>query len=401
MLVRRRTSFRLLLGGVLLLAGPAFVGCPVPLARAAAPPALANPEFAFPLPGDYVSPVNAASAGVALADRWLGTTGFENPATSLPRSIQVSPVFQRVSRQDVSSQNRDFEQVSGYPDLLGARLSWPFGAWGVTAYAWQPVLRLEEFSFSTGPLAQPAFFRLLTSQREMRAGAAVSRGFGPARFGISGDYVRRDDFYETHEKSGDPLAGDRRIELSGDGFGASAGFTWEKDVDRPWGSWFGGAIRYSSELSLDGSYSGVNDFPDTVAVAPDTSYSFTATRETEWSGGVSGRVTIAPATWFVAGLSLRTGADWTGLGVGTSTGAAWGMGIDWKDPELPWGARFGIGQERNPDALEEKAGLIGVGFTWVSDDLVIDVGLLHRNLAHGDLPRSSDDRITASVRVGL
>ena len=393
MLTGRRIPFRLLLGGGLL-----FAACVTP-ARAAAPGALANPDFAFPLPGDYVSPANAASAGLALSDRWLGTTGFENPATSLPRGIQVTPVFQRVSRQDISSQNRDFEQVSGYPDLLGARLSWPAGAWGITAYAWQPVLRLEEFKFSSGPLAQPAAIRLLTSQREIHAGAAISLGMGPARFGVSGEYVRRDDFYETHEVSGSPLAGDRRIELTGDGFGGSFGFTWEKDTDRPWGSWFGGAIRYGSELTLAGSYEGVNDVPG--GIAADTSYAFDATRETEWSGGVSGRVSIAPATHFVAGLSLRTGADWTGLGVGTSTGAAWGMGIDWKDPELPWGARFGIGQERNPDALEEKAGLIGVGFTWVSGDLVIDVGLLHRNLAHEDLPRSSDDRITASVRVGL
>ena len=399
MLVRRRTLSRLLTGGVFLLAAAAFLGCLVPLARAAAPPALSNPDFAFPLPGDYVSPANAASASLALADRWLGTTGFENPATALPRGIQLSPVFQRVSRQDISSQNRDFKQVSGYPDLLGARLSWPVGAWGITVYGWQPVLRLEEFQFSAGPLAQPAAVRLLTSQREIHGGAAISRGMGPARFGVSGEYVRRDDFYETHEVSGNPLAGDRRIELAGDGFGGSLGFTWEKDVDRPWGSWFGGAIHYGSELTLDGTYDGVNDVPG--GVASDTSYAFVATRETEWSGGVSGRVTIAPATWFVAGLSMRTGADWTGLGIGTGTGAGWGVGIDWKDPELPWGARFGIGQERNPDALEEKAGLIGVGFTWVSGDLVIDAGILHRNLAHGDAPKSSDDRITASVRVGL
>jgi hypothetical protein len=395
MLDRRRLSLRLLFGGALLLAGPAFG----PVARAAGPAALSSPDFAFPLPGDYVSPANAASAGLALADRWLGTTGFENPATALPQGLELTPVFQRVSRQDISSQNRDFKQVTGYPDVLGARFSLPAGAWGFTAYAWQPVLRLEEFSFTTGPQSQPAFVRLVTSQREIRAGLAVSRGMGAARVGVSGEYVRRDDFYETHEQSGSPLAGDRRIEMSGDGFGGSVGFTWEKDTDRPWGSWFGAAIHYGSELSLDGTYSGVNDLPG--GVASDTSYAFTATRETEWSGGVSGKVTIAPATHFVAGLSIRTGADWTGLGVGTSTGATWSVGFDWKDPELPWGARFGIGQERNPDALEEKAGLISVGFTWVSGDLVLDVGLLHRNLAHDDLARSADDRVTASVRIAL
>jgi hypothetical protein len=393
MLARRRIPIHALAWTLVALAATS------PTARAAAPPVFYNEDYAFPVPGDYVSPVNAASAGLALSDRWLGTTSFENPAALLSRGIELTPVFQRVSRQDISSQNRDFEQVTGYPDLLGARFSTPVGGFGVTVYAWQPVLRLEEFQFSAGPLANPAALRLLTSQREIRAGAAVSRGFGHVRLGVSGEWSRRDDFYESHEQSGNPLAGDRRIELAGNSFGASAGVAWEKDPDRPWGSWFGAALHYAPELSLTGTYEGVNDVPG--GVASDTSYALDVTRESEISGGISGKVAIAPATWFTAGLSFRSGADWKEFGIGTSTGASWSVGLDWRDPELPWGARFGVGQEKNPGALEEKAGLIGVGFTWGSGDFVIDAGLLHRNLAHRDLPRSSDDRVTLSARIGL
>ncbi len=370
-----------------------------PPAAAQAPPALTNPNYGFPVPGDHPAAANAASAGVALADRWLGTTGFENPATALPQGLEISPVFQRVSRQDLSSQNRDFDQVVGYPDLAGARFSLPFGAWGLTLYAWQPALRLEELSFSAGPLVSPAFVRLLTSQREIRAGGAVSRAVGAGRLGVSGEWVHREDFYETHEQSGSPLAGDRRIDLQGDGFGVSAGVAWEKDADRPWGSWFGAALRYGSELSATGTYSGVNDFPS--GVAPDTTYGFDARRASGWSGGASGRVTIAPSTRFLLGVSFRSAADWPGLGLTTGTGLAWSAGFDWKDPELPWGARFGVGQESLPDAVESRAGLLAVGFTWVSGDLVIDAGILHRNLARGDLARSADDRGVLSVRVAF
>lgn len=391
---RRRTPLR----AVARLAALALVlACPV--ANAQAPAALTNRNFGFPIPGDYPAAANAASAGLALSDRWLGTAGFENPASAPLRGVEVSPVFQRVSRQDLASENRDFDQVIGYPDLAGARVSVPAGAWGFALYAWQPVLRLEEVSFSAGPLVSPAFVRLLTSQREIRAGGAVSRGFGGVRVGVSGEWVHREDFYETHEQSGSPQAGDRRIDLKGDGIGVNAGVTWEKDTDRPWGSWFGAALHYGSEISAKGDYAGLNDFPG--GAAPDTTFGFDATRAVEWSGGASGRVTVAPATRVVVGVSFRGGADWQGLDLATGTGLAWSAGLDWKDEELPWGARFGVGQESLPDALESRAGLLSVGFTWISGDMVIDAGILHRNLARGDFPHSSDDRGVVSVRVSF
>jgi len=380
-----------LLAVLLLATAPSAV-------RAQAPAALVNPVFAFPLPGDYVGPANAASAGLALADRWLGAGGYENPALFLPSGLEASPVFQRVNRQDVASENRDYDQVVGYPDLAGARLTFPAGGFGLAVYGWQPVLRMEEFSFTTGPLQSPAFLRFLTSQREIRAGASVSHPVGAARVGVAGEWVRRDDAYETHEQSGGTGAGDRRFEMSGDGFGGSAGVSWEKDPDREWGSWFGAAVHYTSELTLSGT---AQDGTPTGSFAGDTTFAFDLTREAEWSGGLSGRITVAPATRVVVGFSFRSGADWQGLGRGTGTGVAWSTGLDWKDEELPWGVRFGLGQETSDGAVESKAGLLSVGFTWVSGDLALDAGILHRNLARGDRPRSSDDRGVLSVRIAF
>jgi hypothetical protein len=170
--------------------------------------------------------------------------------------------------------------------------------------------------------------------------------------------------------------------------------TWSKDPDQPWGKWVGAAVHYSSDLSVTGT-------SVSHLVAGDTTFVVDATHEAEWSGGVSARVTVAPATHMLAAVSLRSGADWRGFDFGTSTGAGWSLGLDWKDPELPWGARFGVGQESNPDAVEPKSGLLSAGFTWVSGDLVIDVGLLHRNLSREGSPNSSDDRAVASVKVAF
>src|SRR5262249_60911833 len=104
----------------------------------------------FPLPGDYAAAVNARSAGLALSDRWLGTSVFENPAAKVPTAFEVSPLFLRTSRQDLSSLNRDFDQTQGFVDLAGTELSFQKRNLGLALYAWQPVLRLEEVHYSAG-----------------------------------------------------------------------------------------------------------------------------------------------------------------------------------------------------------------------------------------------------------
>jgi len=366
---------------------------PLSAASAAAPPPLSNPNYGFPLPGDYATPATAASASLSLADRWLGESPYENPAAQAHAGVELSPVFQHVNRQDLAANNRNIDQTTGYFDGAGGALSLPARGWGFTLYAWQPVLRLEQQGYSSGPIASPAFIQQQATQREIRSGLAISHTVGPARVGVSGEFIHRDDQYETHEQSGSPTAGDRVLKFSGDGWGGSAGVAWAIDPDRPWGSWFGAAVHYGSELDVSGTLSSTADTSFTPTVA--------ATRAAEWSGGASARVTVAPATRVVAGVAVRQGADWKGFGFGTGTGASWSLGLDWKDPELPWGARFGVGQESNQDAIEHKAGLLSAGVTWVSGSLTIDVGLLHRNLAREGFPHSADDRAVATVKVGF
>ena len=358
------------------------------------PPPLGNPAYGFPVPGDYVTPATAASAGLSLADRWLGASIYENPAASPPRGLEFSPVVQRTSRQDLSSSNRDFEQTFAYFDLAGAALSLPSRRWTLVLYGWQPVLRLEEQSYTAGPLVSPAEVRQLDTQREIRGGVAVSRGFGALRAGVSGEWVHRDDKYETHIQSGDPAAGDRVTDFSGDGWGASGGLVYQKDPDRVHGLWVGASARYGAEIPLTGTV-------DEQLALGDTTYDFDATRGSEWTGGLSARMTVAPATRVLVGLSGRSGQTWDGFGMETTSGGGWSAGLDWKDEELPWGARFGVGQEWNPGGLERQAGLVSIGFTYVSGSLVLDLGLLHRNLDREGFAHSADNRGVVTVRVGF
>src|SRR6185503_15180989 len=302
MLARRLTPSRAaaLCAAVLALAS-APVGAQTP------PPPLGNPVYGFPVPGDYVTPATAASAGLALADRWLGASVFENPAANLASGVEVSPVFQRTSRQDISSSNRDFVQTFGYLDLASISLAFPAGKWGLALYGWQPVLRLEEQTYTAGPLVAPAEVRQLDSQREVRAGAAISRAFGLVRAGVSGEWMHREDNFETHTQSGDPLAGDRVTEFSGDGYGVSGGVVYQKEPDKLHGLWVGASAHYGAEIPLTGSV-------DEQLAAGDTTYAFEATRGSEWSGGVSARMTVAPSTRVLLGISGRTGQAWDGFG---------------------------------------------------------------------------------------
>ena len=56
-------------------------------ALAAAPTPLASSRFGFP--GSVTNPPSAASAGLALADRWLGDEPFANPAIARGRGAAL------------------------------------------------------------------------------------------------------------------------------------------------------------------------------------------------------------------------------------------------------------------------------------------------------------------------
>jgi hypothetical protein len=260
-------------------------------------------------------------------------------------------------------------------------------------YGWQPVLRLEEQDYTAGPLVSPANIHQLDTQREIRSGLAVSRQFGALRGGVSGEYVYRTDNYEAHEQSGNPLAGDHTLDLSGSGIAGSVGLQFEKNPKQVWGHTVGAAFHYTQELSLSGTAT------QNLAVG-DTTFGVDVTRGTEMSGGLSARVMVSPATYIVVGAGGRSGQTWDGFGFETQSGYTLSAGLDWKDDELPWGARFGAGLESNKGALEEDAGLLSVGFTYVfSDGLLADLGLFHRNLSREGFPNSADNRLVASIKI--
>src|SRR5262249_32687760 len=161
--------------------------------------------------------------------------------------------------------------------------------------------------------------------------------------------------------------GDSTADFNGSGFGASAGLVYEKDPEQVWGHRIGLAVHYTSDLSLSGSVT-------QSRATGDTTFGIDVTRGTEGSGGLSARVLVAPATSIVLGVGGRSGQTWDSFGFETTNGYTVSGGLDWKDSELPWGARFGVGLESYQGALEEDAGLLSVGFTYVSGGMVVDLG---------------------------
>ena len=62
----------------------------------------------------------------------------------------ASGVLQRMSRQDLRADNRQFDEQGAFIDFGGGWLSVPVGGLGLVAYAYQPVLRLEDNAYSRG-----------------------------------------------------------------------------------------------------------------------------------------------------------------------------------------------------------------------------------------------------------
>ena len=99
------------LAGALLIAA---------LARPAAsdtPSPLASSLFAFP--GATGHPASAVSAGLAMADRWLGDDPFENPAAAPGPGVALSGALLHVSRQDLRALNRNFDETPAFFDGAG------------------------------------------------------------------------------------------------------------------------------------------------------------------------------------------------------------------------------------------------------------------------------------------
>jgi hypothetical protein len=363
--------------------------------RAATPAPLDPVRFAFP--GDVTGAASAVSAGCALADRWLGDDPAVNPAARPARGATLAPQGLRVSRQDISSRNRDFSQTFGYVDLAAASLSLPAGPVALTLYATQPALRLENTTFTLGTAADTgpgARLRTDGSARELRGGLALAIGRGASRAGLALEWTHRDDRYQLEQSAGSPDDGVLDVSFGGDAFGGAAGVRLARAPERRGGFVLGAAVHAVGALDVTGTATA-------DLLSGRSARAVRATRASTWDGGASLRITLSPETGLFAGAGARGPQSWDAFGVEARSGTLWALGFDYHDAETPWTARFGAGQEVQPGAPEPRAGLLSAGGSYVAGSLVYDLGITHRTIRRAGRPAESDDRLVAALRVAF
>jgi hypothetical protein len=367
----------------------AFVLLATALDAGAQPPAPLDIGKFYAFPGSLPGPASAVSAGLGLSDRWLGDEPFDNPAAAPARGVMVAPLFQRVKRQDLPADYSNYNETAGNLDVAGGWLSLPVRGVGVTLYAFEPVLRLEDAAFTTRPeQVPPGTYATTSSARELRAGLALSRSWRGARFGAAVEWTRREDFYDFNEVQGTPQPGLRHVDFSGDGIGFQAG----ANVRVASAVVLGGALRRVPSLDLSGQQSS----PSLAAVRP-----VSATRAAGWDGGVSARWTVSDAFRVLASLGGRTAQAWDAFGVSAGRALSWSAGAEYEEPEQPWTFRFGLGQDQQAGVPEPRAGVIALGVGWKSEELRLDLGVLHRSFERARKATSYDDRAVAGVTVGF
>ena len=354
-------------------------------------PAPLGAAWLYPFPGALAGPACAASAGLGLSDRWLGEEPFDNPAAAPARGVMVAPVFQRVKRQDLPA-DYDYHEIAGYLDLAGGWLSLPVRGVGVTLYAFEPVLQLEDAAFTTRQDPEqalpPRTFTATSSARELRAGLALSHAWRGARFGAAAEWTRRGDSYDFNEVQGTPQPGLSHVDFSGDGIGFQAG----ANLPVAPAVVLGGALRYVPSLELSGQQSA-----PTLATARPVS----ATREAGWEGGLSARWTVSAAFRVLASLGGRTAQAWDGYGVSAGRAVSCSAGFEYEEPEQPWTFRFGLGEEQQDGVPEPRAGVLALGVGLKAEALRLDLGALRRSFERAGKATSYDDRVVAGVTVGF
>jgi hypothetical protein len=375
-----RTSWLWLCAVVLLATAPD---------AGAGPPAPLDADWLYSFPGSLPGPASAVSAGLGLSDRWLGEEPFDNPAAVPARGIMVAPVFQRVKRQDLPA-DYDYDEIEGYLDLAGGWLSLPVRGVGVTLYAYEPVLRLEDATFVTreapDQVLPPRTFTATSSARELRAGVALSHAWRGTRFGAAVEWTRREDSYDFDEVL--PRAGLSHVDFSGDGIGFQVGAR----VPVASAVVLGGALRYVPSLDLSGQR---------TIEAEDLVQPVSATRDAGWDGGVSARWSVSAAFRVLASLGGRTAQAWDGFGVSAGRAVGWSAGLEYEETEQPWTFRFGLGQEQQVGVQEPRAAAYALGLGWKVDALRVDLGVLRRSFEHAGKATSYDDRVVAGVTVGF
>jgi hypothetical protein len=345
----------------------------------------------FGFPGQSIAPGSARTAALAGANRWLGDEPFHNPAVSSPDGLVLTPVMQRVSRQDLRADNREYDETSVFFDLLGGWGGRAAGPWGFAVYAHQPLVRHEKFAYTRGiNQVPPATIEGQADQREYRAGLAASRVSGAWRFGLAAEWSGRADTYETNEASGSPGSGFSHADFSGGGVGAQAGARW--DGRAPWGGALivGAGARFVPSLDLDGTQ-------ELNLLIGDSTAAFTATRGSGWEGGLSAAADASPTFRVMASLGGRTAQDWDGFGVRDGALLEWKVGGEFHAAEVPWTFRFGIGREQQQDVAESRSGVLGLGLGWDFEGVRLDVGALRRTLERDAQPTSYEDRLVGSI----
>ncbi len=364
---------------------------------AADPPSLFTSSL-FTFPGSIANPASAASAGLVLADRWLGDDPFFNPASVPGLGVALSGTMLHMSRQDLRAGNRNFDETPAFFDGAGLAVGLPArGRFGISLYAFQPVLRRETNAFSRGtgatnPALPPATIETSSSAREMRAGAGVSVGIGPGRVGAGLEWTRREDAYETIERSGSPAAGTTRLELSGQGLGFQLGARFDHGDPSPGGLSVGLGIRRLPALTIDGPLS-------EALLVGTTDTTLRAEREAGWELGTSARCEVSPALRVLAAVGGRTAQRWEGFDLTAGRAREWKLAAEYHDTRDPWTLRFGLGQERQANAPEPRANVIGLGFGWGFSWGMVDAGLTHRTLDREIGPNSFEDRVVLTVRA--
>ena len=349
-------------------------------------------RYAFP--GAVASPGSPISAGLALADRWLGGEPFWNPAVPRGRFLAASALALHVSRQDLRAENREFSDEAGYFDLAGAWAGIPLGSFELLAYVHDPELRLEDNAYTVGRIFQPGISATVTnhvSSRELRAGAGVSTGLGPARLGAALEWTHRADTFLYHEESGSPSSGDQKVSWSGDGFGGSVGARASLPLG-PRTVEIGASARIRPRIALDGtqSFDLLSGSSENVVHA---------TRQSAWEGGVSARVATAENFKITAGAGGSGTERWDGFDVTRGGGTAWSVAGEFHDPRDPWTLRFGGGIESMRGVPEPRTGIYALGFGWRFQSFDLDFGLTHRSVSRGDEPTSYDERLVIGVSM--
>lgn len=363
----------------------------------AAPSPYDPARFAFP--GAVPSPATAASAALVGADRWVTPVAGGNPAAAPEAQVIVlSPLLQRISRQDLSAANRDFSQTTAFLDAASGQWAVRSRDWSLRLEASQPVLRRETSTFSVGlgdGGPPPAQVQVDAESRELRAGLIVGRTIGDWRLGLAGEWTRRDDRLATTEVSGSPDAGQRTLTFDGASVGGALGAMWSRTPAARWGTEVGATLRHVG--AIDAPFESESDL-----LSGRTTAAGEATRDATWEAGLGMRLTVDERgghAW--ASLEARGAERWSGLDLETRAASSWRVGYSYRDARTPWTLRLGFGQDVQPGAPEPRATAVGLGLGWQDGDFGVDLGATHRSVRRGDAPTEGDIRLVASVTIGL